>query len=565
MDLSKFLKVLEAVKQDCTCPVCKELCKDPVTLSKCFHIICGAHFEGLKTCPSCNIDVKGCMTYNDGLGPCIESTRQLDNMFAKYKVAVKRDENIVPSANKRSKLKNVDGKPVDTTSERDIVFEIQEKSAQKQVDKATPLIDASNNKKKRKGTSVEKYKANSSKGAQTQNAESKIRSENINMSFTSNASLKMNKVEKRNNKGETMLHISCRLGKIDKVMELLNQGANTNTKDNAGWTPLHEVVQNGRLDLVTLLLRYNTLTNVPGSGNETPLHEAVRYEHLEIAEELVKNGANVNVKNCKGETPLQLASDKMKRVLAEAAEHIINTQGVNVTMISEMYTEFDYEDIRVYNVSQNKSVHNKLKVLVKAHSNLRIETKFNKEVTHLIVDADEDGICQTSNDVLLGIVSSLWIINADWITKSTEEKLEPFDKYEVTGVGTKTYKGPKNSRYNKYKQYPGIFDGCHFYFHNFNTRHEVSKTIVLTKQTLSKLVTDAGGIVLRRVPNPESIPDSEKLVPYHAEKDGKLVHCSHYIIFKNMYEPMYNMQHLKALPVGWFLECIEKYELCEPW
>ncbi|XP_026318490.1 BRCA1-associated RING domain protein 1-like isoform X2 [Hyposmocoma kahamanoa] len=487
VDLSNFLKALEAVKQDYTCPVCKELCKDPVTLSKCFHIVCRAHFEGLKVCPSCNIDLEGCnMTYDDRLGPCIDSTRQLDTMFEKYKFEITRDENFVPSASKRSKLKNDNEKPDDPSSKQDILVELRKKSAQKEVNKAAPLKEASNNRRKRKGTPVEKCKAKSNEVAKKQDVESRTRSENIDMSFTSNTSLKTNKIEKRNNKGETVLHVSCRLGKIDKVTELLNQGANTNTKDNAGWTPLHEVVQNGRLDLVKLLLQFNTLINVPGQGNETPLHEAVRYGHLEIAEELVKNGADVNAKNVKGETPLQLASDKMKYVLEQAAENIIQTQGINVTIMSEMHIEHDYEDIRIYSISQKNSTLNSLKTLAKAHSNLHIEAKFNKKVTH-------------------------------------------------------------------------------FYFHNFNIKYEVSKTVVLTKQILTKLVTDAGGVVLRRVPNPESIPDSEKLVPYHAKKDGKLVNCSHYIIFKDLYEPMYNMQHLKALPIGWLIECIEKYELCEPW
>lgn len=96
-------------------------------------------------------------------------------------------------------------------------------------------------------------------------------------------------------------------------------------------------------------------------------------------------------------------------------------------------------------------------------------------------------------------------------------------------------------------------------------KYEISKSIVVTKAILSKLITDAGGIVLRRAPNPEQIPDAEKLVPYHAKRGSKLMNCSHYIIYKNLYEPMYNMQHLKALPIGWLIECIEKYELCEPW
>ncbi|CAG9574235.1 unnamed protein product [Danaus chrysippus] len=530
--LNRFLKALDAVQSDYTCGVCAELCNKPITLSTCFHIICAEHFENLHRCPTCDIPITGCTTFTDDrLESCIQSARELGNIFESFRVKAALQTSNAGSSNSANK---------------------------KRVKKALGVNDKEN-----KSNSRASQIYTPEKSAKSKKQENK--SDNVNTTLQSTASSKINTgIEKRNNKGETALHVACRLGKVESAIDLLKQGANPNTKDNAGWTPLHEAVQNGRLDIVSALLQYNTLIDVPGQGNETPLHEAVRYNHKEIAEELVKHGADINSRNSKGETPLNLASNDMRKILEEAAENIIQTQGVNISYLSDLYMELDSEDIQVFCVSQFRTVHNKLKSLSKHHSNLHVEAKFSKKVTHLLVD-EEDGVCPSSLDVLQGIVSSLWIISTQWILKSSEEKLLPFKSYEVIGVGNKSYNGPRNSRYNKYKQLPGIFNGCHIYLHNFNTKYEISKSIILTKAILTKLITDAGGIVLRRVPNPELIPDEEKIVPYHAKKGGKLVECSHYIIFKNMYEPMYNMSHFKALPIGWLIECIEKYELCEPW
>lgn len=514
-DLKNFIKAFDAVKQDYTCGVCLELCKDPVTLSKCFHIICSEHFPGLKSCPNCNASLEGCTTFSDvHLRNCIDSANELDKMI----VSVGKS-NISTVTKPTAAIK-----PNEATVE------------------GNSRTDSSTNRSKAKAI---------------------VSKSNENSSLLSNS--KINKAaEKRNNKGETMLHVACRLCKVDQITELLNQGANTNTKDNAGWTPLHEVVQNGRLGLVQLLLQYNTLINVPGPSNETPLHEAVRYGHDEIIEELVKNGADINIRNCKGETPYQLANTNIKKLILTAADNIVQTQSVNIGHISALYSELDSDDIHVYCISQFRSVHGKLKALAKHHSNLHYEAKFTKKVTLLIVDTEDNGMCLSSVDVLQGILSSIWVLSSEWLIKSTNDKLEPFAKYEVKGIGPKMYRGPKNARYNKYKQLPGLFDGCHFYLHNFTAEYEISKCLIVTKSVLAKLITDAGGVVLRRVPNPESIPEQEKLVPYHALKGGKLFNCSHYIIFKDMYEPMYNMQHLKALPVGWLIDCMERYELCDP-
>ncbi|CAL4123054.1 unnamed protein product, partial [Meganyctiphanes norvegica] len=45
-------------------------------------------------------------------------------------------------------------------------------------------------------------------------------------------------INKRNAKGETLLHVACVKVDVEKVRSLLKAGARPNTKDNAGWTPL---------------------------------------------------------------------------------------------------------------------------------------------------------------------------------------------------------------------------------------------------------------------------------------------------------------------------------------
>ncbi|CAG5036956.1 unnamed protein product [Parnassius apollo] len=493
-----ILEALEAVKQDYTCGVCLEMCKKPVTLKSCFHLICEEHFEKLDKCPTCHTRITENEAFKDDrLEACIQSAKELDKLFAPLKM---NSSTLQSSKSKVDDSATTDGHT--TRSAKTIKFKAEAKEKNKASTKSNKKI-------------------------------SKI--ENVNVASSS----KLNKaLKKRIDKCETATHVTCPI-EVSRAAEPLNEGNNPNPNPNASllsvasssklrWTPLHEVVQNGRLDLVKLLLQHNTLINVPGQGNETPLHEAVRYKHKDIVEELVKHGAHLYARNCKGETPVQLASNDIKKVLEEAAENILQTHGANVTHISELQTEVDFDDIKIH------------------------------------FDTEDDGVCSPNLDVLQGIVYGIWILSSQWITNSTEEKLQPFTKYEVKGVGSNKFNGPKNARYNKYKQLPGLFNGCHFYLHNFITNYEISKSIILNKTILSKLISDADGIVLRRVPNPESIPEAEKLVPYHAKKGGKLYMCSHYIIFKDMYEPMYNMKHIKALPVGWIIECIEKYELCEP-
>lgn len=56
---------------------------------------------------------------------------------------------------------------------------------------------------------------------------------------------KVARVHRRNERGETPLHIAARKGDAKTVRSLLREGADVNCVDYAGWTPLHESCNHG--------------------------------------------------------------------------------------------------------------------------------------------------------------------------------------------------------------------------------------------------------------------------------------------------------------------------------
>lgn len=62
------------------------------------------------------------------------------------------------------------------------------------------------------------------------------------------------KINHRNSKGETQLHVAATKGNYDLMQALLDHGAYVNIRDHAGWTPLHEVAAEGFYSAAQLLL-----------------------------------------------------------------------------------------------------------------------------------------------------------------------------------------------------------------------------------------------------------------------------------------------------------------------
>ena len=131
--------------------------------------------------------------------------------------------------------------------------------------------------------------------------------------------------------------------------------------------------------------------------------------------------------------------------------------------------------------------------------------------------------------------------------------------YELTGALSKAPAEGSMSRLNAVHQLPGLFNNCRFYLNGqFDSPNRADLTL---------WIKNGCGTILTRMPNPEAISPS-KSVPYHANPSGKLSHCSHFVLYdpgaKTQPSILYNMNHLKTLPVLWLVACLENFALVDP-
>uniref|UniRef100_H0WNY2 Tonsoku-like protein n=2 Tax=Otolemur garnettii TaxID=30611 RepID=H0WNY2_OTOGA len=126
---------------------------------------------------------------------------------------------------------------------------------------------------------------------------------------------KVNKWNRRNDVGETLLHRACIEGQLRRVQDLVGQGHPLNPRDYCGWTPLHEACNYGHLEIVRFLLDHGATVDDPGGqGCEgiTPLHDALNCGHFEVAELLIKRGASITLRTKKGLSPLETLQQWVK-------------------------------------------------------------------------------------------------------------------------------------------------------------------------------------------------------------------------------------------------------------
>ncbi|CAK8682660.1 unnamed protein product [Clavelina lepadiformis] len=127
---------------------------------------------------------------------------------------------------------------------------------------------------------------------------------------TPSGSGRKDKVNKRNERGETPLHLATIRGELPLIMDLIKQGADINVQDYAGWTPLHEACNHGFHDIAKFLLEAGATVNSKGLDNDYPLHDAVINEHVDLVELLLKHGANPLLSNKHGERPLDMTENE---------------------------------------------------------------------------------------------------------------------------------------------------------------------------------------------------------------------------------------------------------------
>ncbi|XP_066575010.1 ankyrin repeat domain-containing protein 12 isoform X2 [Amia ocellicauda] len=126
----------------------------------------------------------------------------------------------------------------------------------------------------------------------------------------STSSRQKDKVNKRNERGETPLHMAAIRGDAKQVKELISLGADVNVKDFAGWTPLHEACNLGYYDVAKVLIAAGAEVNTQGLDDDTPLHDASSSGHKDIVKLLLRHGGNAFQANNRGERPVDVADSK---------------------------------------------------------------------------------------------------------------------------------------------------------------------------------------------------------------------------------------------------------------
>ncbi|XP_050757244.1 2-5A-dependent ribonuclease [Gymnogyps californianus] len=90
------------------------------------------------------------------------------------------------------------------------------------------------------------------------------------------------------------LNIALRYGNKDDVLELLEKGADVNSKAECGWTPLQSAVQANDEDLVRLLLDKGACPHARKDNGGTAFTEAAIAGNVNILELLLDRGLNIN-------------------------------------------------------------------------------------------------------------------------------------------------------------------------------------------------------------------------------------------------------------------------------
>ncbi|KAM6942812.1 ankyrin repeat domain-containing protein 11 isoform 2-T2 [Xenentodon cancila] len=124
------------------------------------------------------------------------------------------------------------------------------------------------------------------------------------------ASKTKDKVNKRNERGETRLHRAAIRGEVRRIKELISEGADVNVKDFAGWTALHEACNRGYYDVAKQLLAAGAEVNTKGLDDDTPLHDASNNGHFKVVKLLLRYGGDPRQSNRRGETPLKVANSQ---------------------------------------------------------------------------------------------------------------------------------------------------------------------------------------------------------------------------------------------------------------
>jgi ankyrin repeat protein len=105
------------------------------------------------------------------------------------------------------------------------------------------------------------------------------------------------------------LHLATYLANTERLLYLINNDVNVNTKNEYGQIPLHLAARSGHKEVAKLLIANGSLVDEKEDRNHfTPLHYAAKCGHIDLADLLIANSAATNTRDHDGFTPLHWAT-----------------------------------------------------------------------------------------------------------------------------------------------------------------------------------------------------------------------------------------------------------------
>jgi ankyrin repeat protein len=164
---------------------------------------------------------------------------------------------------------------------------------------------------------------------------------NARLSFPPNPNTIPNLSEppRKEQSGDTPLHLASQAGHPFVVMQLVEKGAQVSAQNDVGQTPLHRAVSQQQISVAEYLVAHEADINAKPTGGAPALNVAILGGSLAIVELLLKNGADVNAQGADQKSPLHLAVDQRSaeivRLLLGYKPELEVKDGVGFTPLQE--------------------------------------------------------------------------------------------------------------------------------------------------------------------------------------------------------------------------------------
>ncbi|XP_003742158.1 BRCA1-associated RING domain protein 1 [Galendromus occidentalis] len=367
------------------------------------------------------------------------------------------------------------------------------------------------------------------------------------------AQASIQKIDKKNRHGETPLHVACKkTGNIDRVRELLAQGANPNTQDYAGWSPLHEVAQSGDSEIARALLMNGADVNIKASCLTSPLHDAVTTGFVDIIKLFLEYGADPLAVNSDGKTPMQLSSYN------EVIENLLKTVKPKEENIRGATTDStDRKRLVIMTSSLKEPQMEKLNEFLEL-MDAQLAAHYTPQVTHLVVNSDSKGDTQRTLKFLQCLASRKSIVSYQWVEQCLKTRTLVSElPFEVKGCRQfSNTDAPRRAREAADGEQVGLLSGFNVYF------APLDKPYVPTTDNLIQLTELAGGNILKKHPKTSVGDDS-------SDSSASSPHVKPTSIFKKHKSLVVGLDskisaNVLYLTRDWLIDSISNFELIEP-